>query len=953
MSLKFIPLQTSTLELYFVIMRKCFILLLVGLTVLSADAQTNIEKFNWLTPEKTYTNGQDFWKDHKKLMGLSDQNTFVMISAEDDQVGMYHEKYDQYYRGVKIDGAQFILHYKNGRVQSANGRLVEGLKDRSTPVLNFNQALESAKSKIQTTAFYWEMEEMEELIKDIYADPSKTFYPKEELVYIDPKFTQDGSQYQLAYLLDMYYEGEHDHQEMYISATTGELIHTVDGCHNASANGTAVTRYHGTVDITAHRMSPTRYILLDTTRGGGIQTYDMNQGTSFGNAVDFEDADNYWNNANAQIDEVAGDVHWSTEMTYDYLKDVHNRNSWDNQGTKIMSYVHVRRNWFNASWNDRFAQYGDGNGNPLTSIDVIAHELAHGVTGTSAGLIYQGESGALNESFSDIFGAAVEHFAPTGNKDWRIGRSNFTLRDMSNPAQFNDPSTYRGSYWHTASSDNGGVHTNSGVQNFWFYVLVEGAKGRNDNGDDYDVSGIGWTKAEKIAYRNLTRYLTRSSQYLDARNGAVQAAKDLYGNCSLEANATAAAWHAAGIGNPVLTDDVQLDEVLSPLGGCSLSNAETVSVKYHYEGSGCNNTIPAGDTIQFGYRLNGGNAVVENHILSQPLTSGGTVNYTFSNKLDLSSKGAYDLNVFLNYNNDEYGVNDSVLDFTVKHQDKMEKDDYLSFERDRESTEEVLYSAYERSNSKAYKFGLAANTGSWGFVLTGDDFDISGHSYWPYEEDNFDRDTEFVSKLCACVDASNYGGVTLEFDLRQTYSQMHASQRGFNRPQNLSSMRLVVNDTSIGDQYHPKTFSNDPFVTHKIVLDDYGKSEFTLCFEGKHFINTAQETQSTFGDNSFIDNVKFTFSEASTVASIAESNGISSLSLFPNPNNGTFELIWGQKAPEKISVLNMKGQVVFEQNITEESSSIKSIDLEGVEPGVYLLQAISTNGVESLRFVIE
>jgi Zn-dependent metalloprotease len=242
-------------------------------------------------------------------------------------------------------------------------------------------------------------------------------------------------------------------------------------------------------------------------------------------------------------------------MTYDYFLLTFGRNSFDNNGAKIRSFVHYGSNYSNAFWNGSVMTYGDGNGTsfrPLTSIDICGHEIAHAVTSYSANLIYSYESGALNESFSDIFGNAIEFFADSSQFNWRIGEdatvSGNGIRNMANPKTHGDPNTYKGTFWHSSSSDNGGVHTNSGVQNYWFYLLVRGDTGTNDNGDFFSVDSLGMLKAEQVAYRNLTVYLTSSSQYADARYYAIQSAADLYGDCSHEVEVVTNAWYAVGVG---------------------------------------------------------------------------------------------------------------------------------------------------------------------------------------------------------------------------------------------------------------------------------------------------------------------------------------------------------------------------------------------------------------------
>ncbi|MBI4645283.1 MAG: M4 family metallopeptidase [Bacteroidia bacterium] len=278
----------------------------------------------------------------------------------------------------------------------------------------------------------------------------------------------------------------------------------------------------------------------------------MNMGTSYGNAVDFTDNDNYWNNINAQQDEVATDAHWGTEMTYDYYYYQHGRNSIDNSGYLLINYVHYQINYNNAFWNGQWMTYGDGDGinfTPLISIDVVGHEITHGLISFTANLNYSYSSGALNESFCDIFGNAIEFYAKTGN--WRLGEditsNGLGIRNMANPNEFNNPDTYAGTYWYSGSDDYGGVHTNSGVQNYWFYLLSEGGTGTNDNGDDYSITGIGIDKAAAIAYRALTVYLFPAANYYDSRYWAIEAAMDIYGPCSDEVEQTIAAWNAVGV----------------------------------------------------------------------------------------------------------------------------------------------------------------------------------------------------------------------------------------------------------------------------------------------------------------------------------------------------------------------------------------------------------------------
>jgi Zn-dependent metalloprotease len=258
------------------------------------------------------------------------------------------------------------------------------------------------------------------------------------------------------------------------------------------------------------------------------------------------------------------DAHWGMERTHDFYKQTFNRNSYDGNGSTLTNYVNGV--WPTLGYQNNAAAlpypyfsmvYGLGDGdqmNPLVALDVMGHEFTHMVTETNGngGLDYTDESGALNESFSDIMGTSIEFFAKGNNANWLIGEDCVTaagggdFRSMSNPktASSPQPDTYLGEFWDTSDP-----HYNSGVQNKWFYLLSAGDTGTNDNHDSYHVYGIGIDKAEQIAYRNLTQYLTPSATYMDAYAGSIQAAKDLYGDTSDAYHSVRNAWYAVGIGD--------------------------------------------------------------------------------------------------------------------------------------------------------------------------------------------------------------------------------------------------------------------------------------------------------------------------------------------------------------------------------------------------------------------
>ncbi|RLE06430.1 MAG: hypothetical protein DRJ13_00180 [Bacteroidetes bacterium] len=299
-----------------------------------------------------------------------------------------------------------------------------------------------------------------------------------------------------------------------------------------------------------------KFRLRETTRGGGIATINAENGLGFSDYVDFvQDTYPFMSAAN----QVGVGIHWASEQTYDYFLETFGRNSYDDDGGAIITYADWKEDdeINNAFWAGSFAAYGLGDGEVYGSwgaIDVVGHEISHGVTDHSANLVYHRESGALNESFSDIFGAAVEFFAEGRDKgDWLMGEDIYkdigSIRSLLNPKARFDPDTYLGEYWFNTinTHDNGGVHTNSGVQNHWFYLLSEGGSGENDDGISFQITGIGLDDASAIAYRNLTHYLLPDSRYVDAATYSIQAAEDLFGENSQQALSVMSAWEAVGI----------------------------------------------------------------------------------------------------------------------------------------------------------------------------------------------------------------------------------------------------------------------------------------------------------------------------------------------------------------------------------------------------------------------
>ena len=478
----------------------------------------------------------------RSQLQLGENESLKLSRVWTDQLGFEHFKYKQYFNDIVVQGSNYTLHVQDSQIVSMSGDQVAVENPIVGIQISSETALEHAKDHIGSEKYAWQDEFTSELL-------GLTGEPEGELVYI----TGDTGASIPTYKFDMYTLDLGSRDYVYVNANSGAIEATESRIRHGDVDAVGDTHYYGTVEFIADEVSDTEYRLRQVT--DGVETYDnqTNPSNDFANAIDIIASAPVFD-APAQYSGVS--AHWGAENTLSLFEDWFGRDSYDDEGATLVSYVNVNQNWNNATWNGSVMQYGEGDGNilgPLVEIDIVAHEITHGVTEYSADLVYAYEPGALNESFSDIFGEVVEYFA-LGENDWIAGDNAWLgeggIRSFIDPSSGGggpQPDTYMGENWWTSPFDNGGVHFNSGVQNKWFYILSHGEEGTNDNGEDYDVAGIGIEDAAQIAYRNLTTYLGQNSQYQTARDGAVQAAIDIYGKNSEQHKQTDAAWKAVGV----------------------------------------------------------------------------------------------------------------------------------------------------------------------------------------------------------------------------------------------------------------------------------------------------------------------------------------------------------------------------------------------------------------------
>jgi zinc metalloprotease ZmpA len=455
----------------------------------------------------------------------------VMFDAD----GAEHVRLARRFHGLRVIGGDLVVHSgRGGAFLSATHTLARPARVELTPGLDSQRAAAAAGARFASHA--------------AGAEPELVVYARADSARLAWDVTLHGSQA----------DGTPSRLHAIVDAHSGAVFESWDDIQTAPAVGTGQSLFLGTVALTTESRRAS-FKLQDNTRGGS-KTLDMKNRTGARGTL-FSDADNAWGDGSTSNRQTAAvDAAFGGALTWDYFLDVHGRNGIANDGVGANSRVHYGNNYANAFWDDSCfcMTYGDGNASiyPLVSIDVAGHEMSHGVTSRTAGLIYSGESGGLNEGTSDIFGTMVEYYANNGNDvpDYLIGEEIFkgggSIRNMVNPST--DGASADCWYSTVGGLD---VHYSSGIANHFFFLLAEGTTAGSPSKTcapgntrvatgNGTLVGIGRAKAEKIWYRALTVYMTSSTNYAAARSATLSAAADLHGAGSPEVNAVAAAWSA-------------------------------------------------------------------------------------------------------------------------------------------------------------------------------------------------------------------------------------------------------------------------------------------------------------------------------------------------------------------------------------------------------------------------
>ncbi|MFM2267601.1 MAG: hypothetical protein RL757_1042 [Bacteroidota bacterium] len=545
-------------------MKKILLCFFVWFTAFQVKAQSELESpsSNWQVETTSSGNiwlmaklpfaitAQSFFKVEAAMLGLGQDDSLHFLSKKIDEIWNVHEEYAQYYKGIPVNDTRLILHFNpNRELFLVNGYFLKDISVSTIPAIKMEDALKKAIDNSEVKDLAWNDKNY---IKHWELDLNRKkedLFPKGELIIA--KLSNEVS---LVWKFDIM-SASGKSKCVFIDAHNNKILKIsplYQECVTGSTNN--LNWYSSTTYTFKTTLLNGFYVLRENCNNvtGDVNTFKYSNQV----AVNYGDIDSNWNTTSTSI-RSGTTAHWCARKSLDFLKNEFSRNGYNGASANVNIYNEDNIDPNNARFSNGQIYFGTGNSSSNSddycTLDIVGHEIGHGVSNR---LNYSGESGALNESFADIFGVGTERYAlGTSRYNFQIGEERGILRDMTNPRNFQQPNTVNGQYWlntsgcsPTMANDYCGVHTNSGVHNYWFYLLAAGGNGTNDNGYNYNVVGIQFTDALKIAYYSLTNYLVGTSTYGDARIGSLTAASALFGTSSQQYRSVAAAWCAVGMG---------------------------------------------------------------------------------------------------------------------------------------------------------------------------------------------------------------------------------------------------------------------------------------------------------------------------------------------------------------------------------------------------------------------
>jgi len=908
-----------------------------------------------------------------------------------DKSGNVHQRHQQFFNGLKVEFGTIITHSSEGKVYSINGELYNVSNLNIVPSLTKEQGFQKAVAFKNAKKYLWEDASQAQIM-----DYKK---PEGELLIL-PNVKTGGVN--LAYKYDVYTLDPISRDEIFVDAHTGVILYKnpiikhadklvtsaetkaqVDKMEMLVA-GTAATRYSGSKTIeTTFDTGLSKYVLLDNTRGGGIVTYNCQKTTTY-QSTHFQDNDNNWTSAefaNINKDNGALDAHWGAEMTYDFWQNNFGRNSFDDNGAQIKSYVHYRQvanqNLVNAFWNGSAMSYGDGNSttNILTSIDVCGHEIGHAICSYTADLAYQNQSGGINEGYSDIWGACIEHYGRTGSlagtpvaNVWKIAEdlssTGTPFRSMSNPLSRGNPDTYLGTNWTPTGDEAGcvpasgndqcGVHNNSGVMNHWFYILTVGKSGTNNAPvpDTYNVTGIGMAKSSEIAYLAERDYLTPNSTYLDVRNATIDVASTIYCPNSPETIAVTNAWYAVNVGEQYVgyPTDVALKSVSGSLNvACGAAITPTIRI----ENAGTSTTPIS--TVNISYTIDGGPAT--NLVWNGSLGICQRENYSFS--VGTLSRGTHVLNVTTTMSGDGNSANNTKSAIIVVN-DAGTVNQINTFE----TATDVLVSVDDNGTNNLWQRGTSAKA-----QLTNA---VAGNSkVYATNLGGLYTDGTKSYLVSQCYNLTTVQNPMLKFDMAfdletdwdlvymeySTNGGASWAALGTGVSANWYTSSRTPNGTDcfncIGGQWtgeaastHPAGGTNGQKRPYSFSLANFGNGGATpqsnIIFRFVFHSDEAVQEEGVIIDNFVIEGTLST-----------SENNFETFNVWPNPSNGNVNIQLNTSDKVNVALFDIRGRNVFNKVYTSTGAMFnQEVNFNSLEKGIYLLNVESEGKKATKKLII-
>jgi len=555
-----------------------------------------------------------FLQENKDIFGIDNaKEELKVVEVNKDDIGDTFVKFAQVIEGTEVDSSLINVHYdKNGVIVSVNGNLEENkeITTLGSKIISPEEAIKIAKNQFE------------------FKKLKKT--PKAEKLVI----TEDGLSYEVYKINIFFMDPTIGSYDAFVEVSSGKVIKTEDKIrYNNPVTGTGIDVLGKTREL---RLSEAegKYRMLDLKNEAteAIATYDAKN--SIGDEIKIFLVSNTTKEFTTEEHKAPVSAHYNADKVIDFYKNLFNRNSIDNKGMAIESITHLGSNYNNAFWAGDTMFYGDGDGEEFTylsgDLDVVGHEMTHGVVEYTAGLVYEYQPGALDESMADVFGVLISSYnkynvANGGtwkfdSADWVVGDDIYTpniqgdaLRSLADPTIYGQPAhmdNYVAGLPNTEDGDYGGVHDNSGIPNKAAYNIAK---------------NIGMDKTARIYYRALTQYMHPDTNFQQAAYCLVQAAADLYGKGSNEITAIKNSFASTGIAykgqKPVISGatakNVTVGNVFNTKAGVTAADLEDGSLTTKIAVSGGVNTNKVGKyTLTYTVTDSDGNKVSIHRVIN-------------------------------------------------------------------------------------------------------------------------------------------------------------------------------------------------------------------------------------------------------------------------------------------------------------------------------------------------